>query len=214
MMNKKGFTLIEVVVVVAIIALLAGILTPLIFKYIDEANQTRALGDCRNISTALLLFHKDTGTWPYLSRYGVYPPDINYLYGNMGDMPRFVADAQSSWGTTADDMYFHLVTNGNPDQNTYIYRYRRAATLGGNILSHGWNGPYLPYVTDDPWAYKYVVSVGAFDYGPDSQQVVGAPASGQGGNNVWCLSAGPNFAVETPIWATETQYDDIGYRTK
>ena len=207
MMNKKGFTLIEVVVVVAIIALLAGILTPLIFKYIDEANQTRALGDCRNISTALLLFHKDTGTWPYLSQYGIYPPDLNYLYGNMGDMPRFVGDAQSSWGNTSDDMYFHLVTNGNPDQNTHIYRPKRAATMGGGILSHGWDGPYLPYVTDDPWAYKYVVSVGAFDYGPDSRQTTGTR------NNVWCLSAGPNFAVETPIWATETHFDDIGYRT-
>ena len=202
-MNRKGFTLIEVVVVVAIIALLAGILTPLIFKYIDEANETRALGDCRNISTALLLFHKDTGTWPYYERLFT-DPEYDYIFGNMGDMPRMHGDAQTSWGNQADDMYFHLVTNG-PDPNTYRYRYKRPATMGGGILSHGWNGPYLPYVTDDPWAYKYLVSVGAFDYGTQFEQ---------GRNHVWCLSAGPNFMVETPIWATETHYDDIGYRTK
>ena len=204
MMNRKGFTLIEVVVVVAIIALLAGILTPLIFKYIDEANETRALGDCRNISTALLLFHKDTGTWPYVARLKG-PPEYDYIYGNMGDMPNMGGEAQTSWGNQADDMYFHLVTNGNPDQNTYIYRYKKPATMGGGILSHGWNGPYLPYVTDDPWAYKYLVSVGAFDYGTKSER---------GRNHVWCLSAGPNFIVETPMWATETHFDDIGYRTK
>jgi len=202
-MNRKGFTLIEVVVVVAIIALLAGILTPLIFKYIDEANETRALGDCRNISTALLLFHKDTGSWPYFARYGGLP-EYEYLYGNMGDMPRFETEAKTSWGNQADDMYFHLVTNGNPDQGT-IYKQKPPVTLGGSVLSHGWNGPYLPYVTDDPWAYKYLVSVGAFDYGPKGED---------GSNHVWCLSAGPNFAVDTPIWATETHYDDIGYRTK
>ena len=202
-MNRKGFTLIEVVVVVAIIALLAGILTPLIFKYIDEANETRALGDCRNISTALLLFHKDTGTWPYFDKYKG-DPYYDYLFGNMGDMPKLAPDALSSWGNQADDMYFHLVTNGNPDQNTYIYKPKLPATMGGGILSHGWNGPYLPYVTDDPWAYKYLVSVGAFEYGP----------KGQGPNHVWCLSAGPNFGIETPMWATETHFDDIGYRTK
>jgi len=202
-MNRKGFTLIEVVVVVAIIALLAGILTPLIFKYIDEANETRALGDCRNISTALLLFHKDTGTWPYYDR-DKGDPVYDYIYGNMGDMPRMSADAKASWGTSADDMYFHLVTNGM-DQNTWIYRYRKGTAEGGSVLSHGWNGPYLPYVTDDPWAYKYLVSVGAFEYGTKS---------GDGKNHVWCVSAGPDFTVETPIWATETYLDDIGYRTK
>jgi len=204
-MRARGFTLIEVVVVVAIIALLAGILTPLIFKYIDEANETRALGDCRNISTSLLLFHKDTGTWPY---YVTNMQKVDYIYGNMGDMPSFLPEAQTSWGTTAEDMYFMLVTNGRGD--TTYYRYKRAATedaRGVGMLRHGWNGPYLPYVTDDPWAYKYVVSVGAFPYG-------NRPGTLQYENHVWCLSAGPNFQVDTPIWATETHYDDIGYRTR
>ena len=205
-MYRKGFTLIEVVVVVAIIALLAGILTPLIFKYIDEANETRALGDCRNISTALLLFHKDTGTWPYFDQ--SHRPHWDYLFGNMGDWPYWSSEAESSWGTNGDDMYFHLVTNGDPRGGTY-YVPKRSATEGSRgvrILSHGWNGPYLPYVTDDPWAYKYLVSVGAFDYGMKARE--------SGNNHVWCLSAGPNFQVDTPIWATETHYDDIGYRTK
>ncbi|MBN1592170.1 MAG: hypothetical protein JW941_02840 [Candidatus Coatesbacteria bacterium] len=34
-------------------------------RYIDESPECRALGDCRDISTAILLFHKDTGEWPY-----------------------------------------------------------------------------------------------------------------------------------------------------
>jgi len=201
-MNRRGFTLIEVVVVVAIIALLAGILTPLIFKYIDEANETRALGDCRNISTSLLLFHKDTGTWPYCNE-GLRAY-FDYLYGNMGDMPLFAGDASASWGDTASDMYYHLVTNGMDGTPTY-YRYPASATgFRSGILAHGWKGPYLPYVTDDPWAYKYVVSVGCFEYGTNS-----AP-----NYHVWCLSGGPNFTVDTPVWGTEPHYDDIGYRTK
>ena len=62
--RKAGFTLIEIVIVVAVIALLAGILAPIAFNQIDDAQKVRALGDCKGIANALLLYRKDTGTWP------------------------------------------------------------------------------------------------------------------------------------------------------
>ena len=207
-MSRRGFTLIEVVVVVAIIALLAGILTPLIFKYIDEANETRALGDCRNIATALMLFHKDTGTWPYYNEpYDpglVRNPEVDYLYGNMGDMPGVQPAVRSSWGDVGEDMFFSLVTFGEAGVSWYKPKSTAGAFGGPSILRHGWNGPYLPYITDDPWGYKYLVSVNGF--GP-----VGKKANE---NFVWCLSAGPNFNVDTEAWSTFVKNDDIGYRAE
>ncbi|MBL0226806.1 MAG: hypothetical protein IPQ16_14920 [Geobacteraceae bacterium] len=52
--------MIEVIVVAAIIAILAGILAPMIFNQIDEAKKTRALADCKTISNAVMLFRKET----------------------------------------------------------------------------------------------------------------------------------------------------------
>lgn len=41
--NKKGFTLIEMIVVIVIIAILAAIAVPAIMKYIDDAKETKLI---------------------------------------------------------------------------------------------------------------------------------------------------------------------------
>ena len=62
--GRQGFTLIEMVIVVAIVALLAGILVPVAFNQVDDAEQARTTADVRQLSSALLLFRSDTGQWP------------------------------------------------------------------------------------------------------------------------------------------------------
>ena len=72
-----GFTLIEMVIVVAIVALLAGILVPVAFNQVDDAEKARAMADVRQISSALMLFRQDTGQWPIKSK-------LFYTDGNKG----------------------------------------------------------------------------------------------------------------------------------
>ena len=64
--GNAGFTLIEVIVVAGIIAILAGILVPMILKEIDESRITRAAADTKSISTAMMVFKKDTAQWPVM----------------------------------------------------------------------------------------------------------------------------------------------------
>ena len=66
--NEKGCTLIEVIVVAGIIAILAGILVPLILKEIDESRITRATADIKSISSAILILKKDTAQWPVMDQ--------------------------------------------------------------------------------------------------------------------------------------------------
>ena len=61
---SRGFTLIELAVVLAIIAVLAGILTPIVIGYVDEARITRAAADTRAIGTALFSYKRDTARFP------------------------------------------------------------------------------------------------------------------------------------------------------
>ncbi len=51
--NRKGFTLIELIVVIAIIAILAAVLIPRFTGFTDNAREKSAISDTRNILLAL-----------------------------------------------------------------------------------------------------------------------------------------------------------------
>lgn len=50
--NKKGFTLIEIIVVLVILAVLMALAVPSVMKYIDEANNAKYLTDARAVYQA------------------------------------------------------------------------------------------------------------------------------------------------------------------
>lgn len=47
--NKKGFTLIEVIVVLVILTILIAIAVPSVMKYIDDANEAKYLAEARAV---------------------------------------------------------------------------------------------------------------------------------------------------------------------
>lgn len=60
----SGFTLIEILVVVVILAILVGLVAPRIMERPDEARVVAAKNDVRAIETALKLYRLDNGTYP------------------------------------------------------------------------------------------------------------------------------------------------------
>jgi general secretion pathway protein G len=62
--SATGFTLVELVVVVAIVALLAGVLIPVVTSQIDDAKKSRAAGDMDVVAKAFSTFRTHTSMWP------------------------------------------------------------------------------------------------------------------------------------------------------
>lgn len=67
-MNKlqthKGFSLIELMVVIVILGLLATFLLPKIINRPDEARVTKAITDIKTIESALKMYKLDSGIYP------------------------------------------------------------------------------------------------------------------------------------------------------
>jgi prepilin-type N-terminal cleavage/methylation domain-containing protein len=78
--TRKGFTVIELLVVISIIALLVGILLPAIGKARDSARVTMSQNNLRQISTSTNLYASE-----WNDRQWTMAPDDLAVYGSMGN---------------------------------------------------------------------------------------------------------------------------------
>ena len=155
MRGEKGFTLIEVIVVAGIIAILAGILVPMIFKEIDEAKITRATADIKSIQTAIMVFRKDTGQWPLLS--DDCTTKITLLEGS-GNPPS---------NDIAPLLYDSSVVR---PFNDYLQK--------NNGCYTNWKGPYMADVAADPWGRKYYLNAKNFAFSNEPVWIISAGPNG------------------------------------
>ena len=52
-LNKKGFSLIELIIVIAIMAILAAIIVPTVINKVQEANESAAATEAQNLANAI-----------------------------------------------------------------------------------------------------------------------------------------------------------------
>ena len=195
-LTSDGFTLVEIIVILAVISILVAILTPTVLKYIDEARDDRAHEDVKNISAMLNDLIKDTGQYPgdKTTNSFICGPGEIATAGTTGWAANLAACTNSS-GKLADSLGNHLTVN-DPNED---------ATTDGAVdyRSSGnrrWKGPYITSFSEDPWGNAYEVNVSTL----------------KGGNTsaTWVISAGPNGTLDTSTLASTLSGDDVGVRIK
>jgi general secretion pathway protein G len=101
--RKRGFSLIELMVVITIIAMLAGGVALYLFGALDEARTARAKADIADLGKALSL---------YRMKAGKYPEALDELAQPLEGMKKgFVEDAvpQDPWG---NDYFYQRTDDG------------------------------------------------------------------------------------------------------
>jgi general secretion pathway protein G len=130
-MRQRGFTLIEIMVVVIIIGLLAAVIGPQVMGRLDTAAMTKARGDIQAIETALTLYKLDNFSYP-TSEQGLRalvekPPDPNVRNWNPeGYVKRLNKDP---WGN--EYQYANPGTHGEID----IYSLGKDGKPGGEDVN-------------------------------------------------------------------------------
>jgi len=64
LLNQKGFTLIEIMVVVVILGILAAFVVPKLLDRPEQARRTKAAVDIKGIEQALAMYKLDNGFYP------------------------------------------------------------------------------------------------------------------------------------------------------
>jgi len=142
MTMKKAFTLIELLIVVAIIAILAAIAVPNFLEAQTRSKVSRVKADLRTMATAIEAYSVDHNMPPREWRFaydGAFRGQNN-ASGIVGP----VISTPIAYITSAyiDDPFIGRGDNWDEDQKVFSYaniieRERRRATLGGNVWFFG-----------------------------------------------------------------------------
>ncbi|MDG2090911.1 MAG: type II secretion system major pseudopilin GspG [Gammaproteobacteria bacterium] len=131
--SHNGFTLIEIMVVVAVIALLGAMIGPTLFNKVQQAEETRVAQDIRAIESALRFYRLDN------YRYPTQGQGLNALINTP-------ADAEDRWnGPYLESMPL------DPWGQTYLYAYPSTNGRDFDVYTLGADQQENGEGTDQDW---------------------------------------------------------------
>ena len=210
-LNRGGFTLIEIVIAVAIVAVFAAAISPMVFRHLEDAKISKAQNETETIANAVLSYYKDVGKWPVTNANGPTGNGIqrvissNTVATGTGTGAGTGAANWGAYGTTkdlGDYLYFNNPDDDSSDTGNGADQNNQDWPTSGPTA---WRGPYLDeYYISDPWGNAYVIN---------SHYFPGGSYTGTVRHRVFVLSAGPNGVWETGYSNDATEEilgDDVG----
>jgi general secretion pathway protein G len=125
--KEEGFTLIELIIVVAIIAILGAVVAPNILKAIDGSRVVAVVADTKVIKSAAQAYYADTGQWP--------ESPVNNEEENKGSDPGFINNPGPDPDVVGwNGPYLDRWPEKNPWGGTYILSYMEKTLNEGEKL--------------------------------------------------------------------------------
>ena len=214
--NNQGFSILEVVVVLAVLGALAAMLSPVVFRYVEDANRARAQQDTRTIATAIQQAYSDTGRWPfYKTGNGATAytsgTDAALLFTSSNACASNAVVTANAEAPTATGAGWNLATaKCDTLTNQLIANSPFSGNGGVAYLTTGarrWQGPYTETLPAfDAWNKSYVVNIGDAGANTDAVLVISSGPDG-------ILQTSADQALTSNAGALSTS-DDIVTRVK
>jgi len=122
MNTKRAFTLLEMIVVIAIIAILAAIMVPVAGHMITSGKKAKAKGDVKALTTVWKKYYNEYGHWP-----------TNLATEAAIEMKKYYVDMLSC--------YFRDSYPENPKRVVFMERNEDSLNAGGDFVDP-WGGQY------------------------------------------------------------------------
>ena len=127
----RGFSLVELLIVVAVIGLIVAIAVPNLLNAIQRSRQTRTISDLRSISNGLGIYQQDYAKFPVAASLGSFTAVSEDLVPFIGNVP-----IEDGWQKT-----FQYKSDGD----TYTL-----ASFGANLLAdQPWSSGKTSYFDED-----------------------------------------------------------------
>ena len=222
--GEKGFTLVEVTIILLVLVILSGILLPTIERFIDLARYVKCKEDIGMIASIIELWKVDNcRTW-----FKWHPSGDCGTTAEGTVSADCAQDLQAGGSASRLDL---LVSEGNEDSlpalgngihywNTAVYGSRNTLTVdtmenqlvlgrphgghpyarpdSGNPASCGFRGAYVSTpIGTDPWGTRYLVNVAFLGF-PGNRLLDASPATFRN-MDVFVMSTGPDKIADTPF---------------
>ncbi len=142
MLRKKSFTLIELLIVIAVIAILVGIALPRFRGMREEGLIAQAKGELRTLQTAVESYYIHNGSYP-----STFPDDIEgatpNIIGTTAPTDPFNGTSDYGWATDgASPVVYYVIFSVGPAGNG-------AATINtSGVVSEGATGASCTYISN------------------------------------------------------------------
>ena len=199
-MKRHSFTLVEMLVVIAVIAILAGIAFPVVSGMNRKGKETRARAEINAIITAIKQYEADYGTLPYIPTSDAEDD----IFFTAKDLP----NRSDTHYTTAYDEVMAILMNLPPDGKDYSGTSASTYSCPGNAKNKRYLDPPPKKVTPlgesnsgyyflDPWGRRYNIGL---DTGYDGKLNLGnckdkAGSAGNFGGEPAGNTSNPNYLM-------------------
>jgi type II secretory pathway pseudopilin PulG len=218
--SARGITILETTVILSVLFILAGAMSPIVSESVNTARAVKARNDASMIAMGLINFQKDLGADAV--NYGgagasAQAARLPALLASQGaapatddassSTPGFLAPLLSGPSNKAEAL---IADSTRAALRAQRRRWRETATgpLDDVLMTNrsgyryrrpgeygGWNGPYVSgEVKGDPWGNQYLINSQWLDGGSST-----ADASGRPRRAVFVVSAGADGVIDTPF---------------
>ncbi|MDE5967086.1 MAG: type II secretion system GspH family protein [Lachnospiraceae bacterium] len=126
-MNNKGFSMVELIIVIAIMAILAGALAPTLIKYVNKSRMSSDVSNAQTIAGAVQTAYSDTSSYDSV---GMISSGTMYTVPQlMSNFSNFSSNFSTTLGAAVSVKYTKKTSdNKTPDQFGV-----KITTTGGNV---------------------------------------------------------------------------------